>query len=29
MKYQGTPGDCMQHYQSTTLEQAYMACISS
>ena len=29
MKYQGTPADCMQYYQSTTLEQAYMACISS
>ena len=29
MKYQGTPADCMQRYQSTTLEQAYMTCISS
>ena len=29
MKYQGTPADCMQHYQSSTLEQAYMQCISS
>ncbi len=29
MKYQGTPADCMQRYQSTTLEQAYMKCISS
>jgi ABC-2 type transport system ATP-binding protein len=28
MKYQGTPADCMQRYQSTTLEQAYMTCIS-
>jgi ABC-2 type transport system ATP-binding protein len=28
MKYQGTPADCMQRYQSTTLEQAYMKCIS-
>jgi len=29
MKYQGTPADCLQCYQSTTLEQAYMQCISS
>jgi len=29
MKYQGTPADCMQHYHSSTLEQAYMQCISS
>jgi len=28
MKYQGTPADCMQRYQVTTLEQAYMKCIS-
>jgi len=28
MKYQGTPADCMKRYQSTTLEQAYMKCIS-
>ena len=28
MKYQGTPADCMQRYQGTTLEQAYMKCIS-
>ena len=28
MKYQGTPADCMQHYQAETLEQAYMKCIS-
>jgi len=27
MKYQGTPADCMQRYQSATLEQAYMTCI--
>jgi ABC-2 type transport system ATP-binding protein len=29
MKYQGTPADCMQRYQSESLEQAYMKCISS
>lgn len=28
MKYQGTPADCMQRYQGTTLEQAYMKCIA-
>ena len=28
MKYQGTPGDCLQRFQSNTLEQAYMSCIS-
>jgi ABC-2 type transport system ATP-binding protein len=28
MKYQGTPHECMQRYQATTLEKAYMACIS-
>lgn len=28
MKYQGTPGDCIQRYHSSTLEQAYMQCIS-
>ena len=28
MKYQGTPVDCMQHYQAETLEQAYMKCIA-
>ena len=28
MKYQGTPGDCLQRYQATSLETAYMACIS-
>jgi len=28
MKYQGTPTDCMQHYQSDSLENAYMKCIS-
>jgi len=28
MKYQGTPADCMQYYQSDTLEKAYMKCIS-
>jgi ABC-2 type transport system ATP-binding protein len=28
MKYQGTPADCMQRYQSDSLEQAYMKCIS-
>jgi len=29
MKYQGTPTDCMQRYQSDSLEQAYMKCISN
>ncbi len=29
MKYQGTPADCIQRYQSDSLEQAYMKCISS
>ncbi|MDH3386531.1 MAG: ABC transporter ATP-binding protein [Gammaproteobacteria bacterium] len=28
MKYQGTPGDCLQRYHADTLEQAYMKCIS-
>ena len=28
MQYQGTPGDCIQRYQSSTLEQAYMECIA-
>ncbi|HKJ51764.1 MAG TPA: ABC transporter ATP-binding protein [Gammaproteobacteria bacterium] len=28
MKYQGTPGDCMQRYGAESLEQAYMKCIS-
>ena len=28
MKYQGTPADCLRHYQATSLETAYMACIS-
>lgn len=28
MKYQGTPADCIQHFQTSTLEKAYMACIS-
>jgi ABC-2 type transport system ATP-binding protein len=28
MKYQGLPADCLKRYQSTTLEQAYMKCIS-
>jgi ABC-2 type transport system ATP-binding protein len=28
MKYQGTPADCLQRYQSDSLEQAYMNCIS-
>ncbi len=28
MKYQGTPADCMQRYQTDSLEKAYMACIS-
>jgi ABC-2 type transport system ATP-binding protein len=27
MKYQGTPSDCMQHYQADSLEKAYMKCI--
>ena len=27
MKYQGTPADCLQHYQASSLEQAYMNCI--
>ena len=27
MKYQGTPGDCMQRYGTESLEQAYMKCI--
>jgi hypothetical protein len=29
MKYQGTPAECMQRYQSESLEQAYMNCISN
>jgi ABC-2 type transport system ATP-binding protein len=29
IKYQGTPSDCMRHYQSDSLEKAYMKCISS
>jgi len=28
MKYQGTPADCLQRYRATSLETAYMACIS-
>ena len=28
MKYQGTPADCIRHYQTDTLENAYMKCIS-
>jgi len=28
MKYQGTPAACMERYQSASLEQAYMQCIS-
>ncbi len=28
MKYQGTPADCLQRYQTDSLEQAYMKCIS-
>jgi len=28
MKYQGTPQDCLQRYQTETLEQAYIKCIS-
>ncbi len=28
MKYQGTPAECLQRYQASTLEKAYMACIS-
>jgi len=28
MKYQGTPGDCLQRYGAESLEQAYMKCIS-
>jgi ABC-2 type transport system ATP-binding protein len=28
MKYHGTPADCMQRYQGSTLEQAYMKCIA-
>jgi ABC-2 type transport system ATP-binding protein len=29
IKYIGTPADCMQNYQTDTLEQAYMRCISA
>ena len=28
MKYQGTPGECIERYGAASLEQAYMACIS-
>ncbi len=28
MKYRGTPGDCIKHYQADSLEQAYMNCIT-
>ncbi len=28
MKYQGTPADCIHHYQADSLEQAYMNCIT-
>jgi ABC-2 type transport system ATP-binding protein len=28
MKYQGTPADCLQRYQTDSLEEAYMKCIS-
>ena len=28
MKYQGTPADCRERYRATSLETAYMACIS-
>jgi ABC-2 type transport system ATP-binding protein len=28
MKYQGTPADCLRRYQASSLEQAYMNCIS-
>jgi ABC-2 type transport system ATP-binding protein len=28
IKYQGNPVDCMRHYQSDSLEKAYMKCIS-
>jgi len=27
MKYQGTPQECMQHYQADSLEKAYIKCI--
>jgi hypothetical protein len=26
--FDGTPADCIQRYQTTTLEQAYMRCIT-
>lgn len=29
MRYRGTPAECMQHFQTESLEQAYMKCISS
>jgi ABC-type multidrug transport system ATPase subunit len=29
IKYQGTPDDCIKHYHTETLEQAYMKCIAS
>jgi ABC-2 type transport system ATP-binding protein len=29
MKFIGTPAECMQHYQTDSLEQAYMQCIST
>jgi ABC-2 type transport system ATP-binding protein len=28
MKYQGTPADCLRRYRASSLEQAYMQCIS-
>jgi len=28
MKFQGTPADCLRRYQATSLDTAYMACIS-
>ena len=28
MKYQGTPAGCMAHFNTDSLEKAYMACIS-
>jgi len=28
MKYQGTPADCLRHFQADNLEKAYMTCIS-
>jgi ABC-2 type transport system ATP-binding protein len=29
MKFIGTPAECMQRYQTDTLEQAYMQCITT